>query len=106
MPTEDGVGSDDGGNLGQELPPERLAQPGEPDSLGVGEPDAPLAELPEDLVLFDEVLDHTLLMAVDPAREQGEEEDESRVGRFRHGSKSVEGEGGSLYDSKRSNSRT
>jgi hypothetical protein len=75
MPAKYGVGCDDGGNLLQRFPAESLALGCESSSLVVGEPESLPAELfLEDSILFAQILNRGLLMLVDLASEDRDEE--------------------------------
>ena len=75
MPTQEGVGRHDRGDVGEETTTERLALRSEPATLVIGEAESTTAELLlEDSVLLDEVRDNLGLFAVDPAGEGGEQE--------------------------------
>lgn len=75
MPTHDGVGRDDRGDAVQQPAAERLALRRESSPLVIREAKSSAAKLfLEDAVLFDEVRDDVRLLAVDPAREGGEQE--------------------------------
>ena len=95
VPAQDGVGRDDARDLGQELSAERLSLDREPSPLLVGESDSAAAELfAKEPVLLDEVVDDGLLLAVDPSREEEQEEGErgrqgGHEGRVPEGSSSV-----------------
>jgi hypothetical protein len=74
VPSPDRVGGHDGRDLPQDPAIESATFRGEASALIVGQPGAPPRQLAsEDPVLLHEVLDHVLLMAVDPAREGHEQ---------------------------------
>ena len=79
MPAEDGVGSKQHANLLKSFPTEKLALHRQSPSLVIVEQDPflanPLLEYP---VLRDQVMDHFLLLALDPA-DQDEEIDVPRL---------------------------
>ena len=65
MPPEDGVGCDDGADLAEDHPAERLAPGGEPPALTVIQTQSPAAELLlQNSVLLAQILDHLLLLDV------------------------------------------
>jgi len=75
MPAEDGIRSDDGGKLVEQLAAEDLAFDGEPTALAIVEEYSFLSELlPEYVILSEEVLDDALLPAIDPASEDQEQQ--------------------------------
>ena len=75
MPAEDGIRSDDGGKLVEQLAAEDLAFDGEPTALAIVEESSFLSErLPEYVILSEEVLDDALLPAIDPASEDQEQQ--------------------------------
>ena len=83
MPPHEGVGRDDGGYLVERLAPDSLALCGESSTLVVVQAKAFSTELLfQHPFLFDEVLQHLLLMAVDP----GSERDQEQVGEVQDGS--------------------
>ncbi len=68
IPAQKRIGSDDGGDLGQRFSTQSLGLDGEPAALNVREPESFAAKLgSEHTVLLLEVVDHGLLIAVDPA---------------------------------------
>ena len=89
MPAEDGVGSEQRADLLETLPAEKLGLHGQSPSLIIVEQDPflanPLLEYP---VLRDQVMDHFLLLALDPA-DQDEEIDVPRLQNEVHGCASV-----------------
>jgi hypothetical protein len=75
MPAEDCVGCDDRGNLLQRSPAQNLALRRESTPLIVGQPEPSPAELFfEDPVLLAQLINRRLLMLVDPASEDRDEE--------------------------------
>ena len=75
MPPQEGVGCDDGADVGERFARDAVAQHGESVALAIGEPDAlSTALLSQDLVFCLEVLDHALLTLVDDAGEDHAEE--------------------------------
>ena len=80
VPAQDGIGRHDTGHSSQELPTERPSLLCQPASLGIGEPDAPLAKLlAKHAVLLAEIVDDLLLLTIEPAREGQQEELEDWV---------------------------
>ena len=78
VPAQDRVGRDETGHVHEALPAERLAFDCQATPLVIGKAETPVAELfAEDAVLGLEVVDHVLLVAVDPA---GDEQDEELEG--------------------------
>ena len=74
VPAHDGVGRDDGRDLGKETAAQNLALRGEAAALVIRESEPPAAELfLQNTILLDEVRDHLGLVPVDPAGERGEE---------------------------------
>lgn len=75
MPAEDGVGGDDGADLGEQPAAEGLATHRETPPLIVAEPQPPAAELlAEHPVRFAQILDRSLLaIAEPPGEDRGEE---------------------------------
>ncbi len=68
MPPQDRGWGDDGRDLTQQPTSESLALRGETAALVIGEPEPSTPELLlEDAVLLNQVLDRTLLLAVNPA---------------------------------------
>lgn len=75
MPGEDRVRGNETGEVEQRLSADRLPCDRQPPALLVGEPDPSLPELLEqDAVLFPEIVDRRLLVAVDPSGDGGEED--------------------------------
>jgi hypothetical protein len=75
VPAEDGVRREAGTDLAEDLPTEDLAFDRQAPSLVVVEPDSPFAVgFLQHLVLGAKVLDHFLLLPVDQAGEDGQEE--------------------------------
>ena len=75
MPAEDGVGGDDGGDGFQGFAAQHFAFDGQAAPLVIGQEDAFLAEfLLEDFDLGAEELDGGLLLVIDPAGEEGDQE--------------------------------
>ncbi len=75
VPGQDRVRSDDRRHVAQDLSTERLAFHREPSSLVIGEAETLATELAfEDAVLLDEVINHILLMAVDPSSDGDQKE--------------------------------
>jgi hypothetical protein len=75
VPSQDRVGCHDGGNLAQDLPPERLALRGQSPMLVVGQEHALAARLDrffQDAVLLDQILDDAGLLSANPACERDE----------------------------------
>jgi len=73
MPSEYGIGCDDGGDLLQGLAGEHLTFDGQPSTLIIVEQNATLAELFfEHLILSSQILKYLLLVSIDPAG-QGED---------------------------------
>lgn len=65
MPSEDGVGRDDGADFRQGFATDGLAKDGESSPLIIGDWESLVAELlSEDLVFSLEVLDHSLLVLI------------------------------------------
>ena len=74
VPSQKRVRRDQGFKLVQHLSPECLSFSGESTAFGIGETNAPPTQaLLEHAVLFQEILDHIKLMAVDPTGEHQEE---------------------------------
>ena len=87
MPGEERVRGDEPGEIQQCLSADRLSCDGQPSALVVGEPNPSLPKLlKQDTVLFPEIVDGRLLVAVDPAGDGGEEDmpglDDLRHGRI------------------------
>ena len=79
MPSQDRVGRDDRGVLGEYLPTELLPADREPASLVIGEPEPTSTDLPaKGPVLLAHELDHLELLSVDPARDERDEVEEGR----------------------------
>jgi hypothetical protein len=77
VPSQNRVGCHDGCELRQYAATEPLALRREASALVVGQPNAPsLQLLSEDTILFDQVLDDSLLVAVDPSSEGHEQQSE------------------------------
>jgi hypothetical protein len=75
VPAKDCVGCNDAGDLAEDPSAELLPLRREPPSLVVGEPEPLSAELLfEDPVLFAQIIDRRLLVFVDPASEDRDEE--------------------------------
>jgi len=75
MPAEDRIRSHYGGQLLEHLAPEDLAFDGQAPTLVVVKEESPLPELlSEDAIFGKEVVDSLLLSAIDPAREDQEQE--------------------------------
>jgi hypothetical protein len=75
MPAEDCFGSHDGCKLVEDLAAEDLAFDGEPPSLVIVEEYSFLPELlPEYVILSEEEVDGVLLVAIDPAGEDQEQQ--------------------------------
>jgi DNA replication protein DnaC len=91
VPTEDRVRGDDARDVPKATPTERLSLHSEAAPLVVSEPEPTVTALrTQHAVFLEQVVDHRLLLAVDPAREQKEEEGER--GRQRvHGSSASTG---------------
>jgi hypothetical protein len=71
VPAEDGVRRDDGVEAVEHAPGQQPALPRETPPLVIGEPQpAAVQLLAEDPILFDEIVDHGLLAAVDPSGEE------------------------------------
>jgi len=87
VPPKDGVGRHDTGDLVEALAPKELALHGQAPSLVVGQAETTASQLvAEDAVLLEQVVDGLLLVAIDQAREQQEDEAESgRDGIGAHG---------------------
>jgi hypothetical protein len=84
VPSQDRVECHDGCDLRQYASTELLALRRETSALVVGQPNAPSPQLrSEDTVLFDQVLDDSLLVEVDPSSE-GHEQQSERVEIGRH----------------------
>src|SRR5215467_10694361 len=82
IPTEDRVRGDDARDVPKATPTERLSLHRQAAPLVVSEPETTATALrAQDAVLLAQVVDDRLLLTVDPAREQKEEEGE----RGRHG---------------------
>jgi hypothetical protein len=74
MPCEQRIRRDDGPNLRERTPTERLRLHGQPDPLIVGESHPPGAELlPQHAVLGLEIVDDIALLLMDPAGQRDEE---------------------------------
>jgi len=74
VPTENGVGSDERGDLGKRASADGLASHSQSASLIVGQPESSAAELLlEDAILLAEILNDRILLAADPAREGGDQ---------------------------------
>jgi hypothetical protein len=70
VPTQDRVRRHDGRNLSQNLATESLALHRQAAALAVSQPDTPPPQLlPKDAVLFNQIVDHVLLVAIDPSSE-------------------------------------
>ncbi len=75
VPAKDGVGSDEGRNFGESPSSDRLASYSKSSSLSIGQSEPSSAELlPEDAVLFPEIVDDRVLLARDPSRHRGHED--------------------------------
>jgi len=78
IPSEDGVRRDDPGDLAEHLAAQQLALHGKAPALFVGQARPTATKLlSEDAVLFEQVVDGLLLLAVDPAGEHQQEEVEN-----------------------------
>ena len=74
VPTKDGVGSDERGNLGEGASPDNFAPDRKPPTLSIGQAKSSATELlPENSVLLAEVLDDRILLTGDPASQRGHE---------------------------------
>ena len=72
VPTKDGVGSDEGSDLGQGSSSNGLPAYGKPATLIVGQPESfPSKLLLQDPILFSEIFDDSILLATDPAGQGG-----------------------------------
>jgi hypothetical protein len=87
IPPEDGVGCHDSGDVREAAPAENLAFHGQAAPLVVGEakPSGTVGGA-EDTVLFEHVVNDGLLVSVDPAGDEKEEEGERGRQRFHGGS--------------------
>jgi len=83
VPSQDRVGCHDRCDLRQYASTERLALRREASAVVVGQPHAPSPQLlSKDTVLFDQVLDDSLLVAVEPSSEGHEQQSErGEIGR-------------------------
>jgi len=73
MPGQDRVRGDERGNFIQQLTAQGLALRSQPAALIIGKPQALVPELlSEDTILLLEILDRSLLVLVDPARQGAE----------------------------------
>jgi hypothetical protein len=71
MPGEDGVGSDDCGDLAQGFSPEQLSFRGKATALDIAQTEPPSPELlPKNAILFLEVVNDVLLVLIYPASER------------------------------------
>ncbi len=75
IPAQKRIGGDYGGNLGQRFSTQTLGLDGEPAALIVREPESFAPKLcSEHTVLFSDVVDHGLLIAVDPTSQAEQQE--------------------------------
>ena len=74
MPREQRIRGDEGAELPERLPAELLRLRGQADTLIVGEPHPPGAELlAQYAVLLLQIVDHTALLLMDPPSQRDEE---------------------------------
>ncbi len=89
MPSKDGVGTDQGGDAGEERASQGMTTHGEAAALLVREPESTLAEhLPEDSVLLPQVFQSVLLVSVQPTGE-GQDKELGGEGERFHGGGSL-----------------